>query len=130
MGTNSAIGIKTDNVIYAIHCQWDGYLDYNGRILKKHYNAEKTKQLIVRGSLSSLDKTIKKCSFYIRDMNKNVPPGPPYICIKNEFDFISHDRFRFCEYFYLFKNNIWYTYFDGLKGSKFVKLTDKLIKGD
>lgn len=61
MSTRSRIGYvdpKT-GLIHSITCHWDGYLSYNGRILRDHYkDMKKVKRLIALGSLSSLEANV------------------------------------------------------------------------
>ena len=56
MGTRSTIGILNDDgTVTSIYCHWDGYLDYNGRILTTYYtDEERVRELISLGSISSL----------------------------------------------------------------------------
>ena len=56
MGTHSAILRKREDGRYeGIYCHFDGYLSYNGRILKEYYSdPEKVKGLIALGDLSGL----------------------------------------------------------------------------
>lgn len=60
MSTNSYIGIlNPDKSVDMIYCHWDGYPEYNGRILKQYYNTEKkVRELLALGDLSVLDKEI------------------------------------------------------------------------
>lgn len=61
MSTNSRIGYMIDgsNVIKSVYCHWDGYTEYNGRILAEHYNSlDKVKALVSLGSISSLGETL------------------------------------------------------------------------
>ena len=54
MSTHSVIGIMQGDKIESIYSHWDGYLSYNGKVLQKYYDLEKTKQLMKLGSISSL----------------------------------------------------------------------------
>jgi len=56
MATRSRIGMELENgTIKSIYCHWDGYPSHNGRILLDHYqDAEKVKELIELGDISSL----------------------------------------------------------------------------
>lgn len=56
MSTNSRIGIKhEDGSVTAVYCHWDGYPDYNGRMLCRFYETrEKAESLIALGGLSSI----------------------------------------------------------------------------
>jgi hypothetical protein len=93
MGTRSTIALEfADGTVEQVYCHWDGYLDYNGRILQDHYSDPfKLRELIDLGDLSSLginigsqhpwsphsDKDSKAaydnamaegaCTFYLRD---------------------------------------------------------------
>ena len=60
MSTRSIIGLKEHGGdIRYIYCHSDGYPEYNGRILKKHYtDEEKVKDLINLGDISVLDEHI------------------------------------------------------------------------
>jgi hypothetical protein len=56
MGTRSRIGIEMpDHTIVSVYCHWDGYPEYNGKILVEHYqNREDVQELIDGGGISSL----------------------------------------------------------------------------
>ena len=56
MGTRSNIGIVNDNnTVTGIYCHWDGYPEWNGRILLENYNtADSVRELVKLGDLSSL----------------------------------------------------------------------------
>lgn len=56
MGTRSFISIKhQDNTYSGVYCHWDGYPDWNGKILTKDYQARsKVVDLIDGGDMSSL----------------------------------------------------------------------------
>ena len=54
MGTRSRIGVMHGNNCKSVYCHWDGYLDYNGRLLLEHYDSSKANHLVALGDLSSL----------------------------------------------------------------------------
>lgn len=56
MATRSTITVRTGaNERVQIYCHWDGYVDYNGLMLFKHYNhPTKAKNLVRLGDISSL----------------------------------------------------------------------------
>lgn len=59
MGTPSIISYFDGKIYKAIYCQWDGYPEHNGLILKKYYkNEDKIKSLIELGYLSNLREEI------------------------------------------------------------------------
>ena len=46
MSTNSFIAYKENNNITGIYCHWDGYLEYNGAMLKALYPKHRAKALV------------------------------------------------------------------------------------
>ena len=54
MGTRSRIGIQLqDNSILSVYCHYDGYPEFNGRVLENHYDTvEKVRNLIDGGNMS------------------------------------------------------------------------------
>lgn len=56
MSTRSRIGLElSDGSVISSYCHWDGYPEYNGRILRTHYNTrEKVEELIDFGDCSSI----------------------------------------------------------------------------
>ena len=61
MGTRSTIAIEKDGKVKAMYCHWDGYLEYNGRMLFDYYNSEeKAEALVNNGYASSLQETIEE----------------------------------------------------------------------
>lgn len=54
MSTNSFIAYKENNKITGIYCHWDGYLEYNGDMLKTLYPKDRAKALVQLGDISSL----------------------------------------------------------------------------
>lgn len=82
MGTRSAIGMQFGSIVKAVYCHWDGYPEYVGAVLDKHYDRAKTAHLLSLGNLSSLGQMIEPdpefphsierrqenvCTFYGRD---------------------------------------------------------------
>lgn len=60
MSTHSHIGVRnTDGTVDYIYCHFDGYPEYNGQILTKHYtNNNKINELLKLGDLSVLGEFI------------------------------------------------------------------------
>lgn len=90
MGTRSTIALEfADGTVQQVYCHWDGYLDYNGRILQEHYTDPfKLRDLIDLGDMSSLGASLgekhafderhdaqtladTRCTFYARDRNES-----------------------------------------------------------
>jgi hypothetical protein len=60
MATRSTIGIlNSDGSATAVYCHWDGYPEYNGKILSENYDtSDKVRELLAMGSISSLGRQI------------------------------------------------------------------------
>lgn len=56
MATRSRIGIENpDGTVTSVYCNWDGYPEYNGRILVEYYNTEdRARRLVELGAISTL----------------------------------------------------------------------------
>ena len=46
MGTRSRIAVMHGDNCKSIYCHWDGYLEYSGSILQKHYDSAKANNLV------------------------------------------------------------------------------------
>lgn len=105
MATRSSIAkICEDGKIEVIYCHWDGYLDNNGKLLKKYYNSQEiVDKLLEQGDLSSLSDSIETCNFYIRDRKEDKKK-----CLAKTVDFEEYQE-KYCqEYNYLWKNSKWF----------------------
>jgi hypothetical protein len=84
MATRSYIGVRNlDSSVDYIYCHFDGYPDYNGKILTEHYsNINRVNELLNLGDLSVLGKFIGEknnfndrvrdtCLAYGRDKGKS-----------------------------------------------------------
>lgn len=59
MATRSFISIKTGKEFRTIYCHWNGYPEYNGVVLLKHYSTiERIEALLALGSVSYIDKEL------------------------------------------------------------------------
>lgn len=123
MSTRSFIGIKNeDGTITAVYCHWDGYPEYNGKMLVENYNTkEKAQELINLGDLSSIcervkpnedeihtfDNPLKDVTVaYYRDRNEDWEDVKPknFETIKEYYDYAIDN---WGEYIYLFADNEW-----------------------
>lgn len=115
MATRSRIGLyNEDGTITGIYCHWDGYPEYNGRILVESYtDIRKINQLLKLGNLSSLgpeigskhdfnDRTEEECTFYRRDRGE-ISKAVRY----KDFAEWMGDRE---DYNYLFRDGAWHCY--------------------
>jgi hypothetical protein len=120
MGTRSLIGIQeTDGSIEAVYCHWDGYPEYNGKVLYNHYPEPKIRGLLALGDLSSLRESIEKPEghtfntavdgysiFYNRDRGEELSTGkkwPDAEAYKNEEGYGTE-----WHYYYSLKDHKWY----------------------
>lgn len=56
MATRSLIGFIEQGDIVASYCHYDGYLEWNGKILLEHYNDyASAKELVLGGAMRSID---------------------------------------------------------------------------
>ena len=126
MATRSAIGIKHGDVVKAVYCHWDGYLEHNGLILAKFYNdSVKINKLISMGHLSTLGANIGEkqdfnqpdpaetledtvCKFYKRDRGEE---DVDFKTFESEDDYLTNFDMG-VDYYYLFKDNKWYYAYD------------------
>ena len=105
MSTRSRIGIIFPNGnVHSVYCHFDGYMSGVGRKLLNHYNTRaKIAQVISNGDLSSLKDNFEDSVFYHRDKKESrketkciVTKGIPFYHLE-EYN-----------YFFSFKNKIWY----------------------
>jgi hypothetical protein len=129
MATRSTIALEyADGTVGQIYCHWDGYLEYNGALLYKHYvDPFKTRELMDLGDLSSLKPEIGEqhafgyhgtdmdaetyeklygnmCTFYGRDRGET---GATAKTFKDFADYV--ENFQHEEYAYILrKDGYWY----------------------
>lgn len=131
MATRSFIAIKDGDKYRDIYCHNDGYLSYNGYILKNHYKTfERVNSLIELGDLSYLGQLLSKkdphqsedgsITFaYGRDRGETGTSA-------KEFD--NESKLRTEEYNYLYKDGLWYWRTE--RETSFKLLTDEDIQND
>lgn len=114
MATRSAIGIELeDGSVRAVYCHWDGYPEYNGKILRKFYNDRaKVLALLENGDLSSLGIELgskhdfmeadrKHCTFYARDRGENDVDAQTFVNRESYYQSFNMG----VEYFYLMQQD-------------------------
>ena len=113
MATRSFIGYVDGEYIKYVYCHSDGYLDGVGKILKEHYDFQKTKELISFGAISVLGPNIgtarnfnspsdDQCLFYGRDRgDANTRASSASSKIEYMIDAWG------VEYVYLLENGVW-----------------------
>jgi hypothetical protein len=130
MGTRSAIAVKHGNIIKAVYCHWDGYLEWNGRMLHDYYDSPKANNLVALGNISSLREEIGEkhpfsfqesklsiaehnqlygnmTTFYYRDRGEHKAYCE-YKVFDNYQAFHDHYYNAGCEYFYLMEDGNWF----------------------
>ena len=146
MGTRSRIGVMHGTNCKSVYCHWDGYLDFNGRMLLEHYDSTKANYLVALGDLSSLrpdvfigegvDHSFEKpaediCVLYGRDRGET---GTEWKTDTTFEAFLERADGCGAEYYYIMKDGEWYvgtTYeSDEKMGGKLVPLAEALAEQD
>jgi hypothetical protein len=115
--------------VKSIYCHWDGYLDFNGRILQEHYDSARANHLVALGDLSSLRANIGEehafsqfelpaeeveayktltedwCTFYGRDRGEK---GTEWKVATTFDEFLEQCDNSGAEYYYIMKDGVWY----------------------
>lgn len=128
MGTRSRIAVMHGDNCKSVYCHWDGYLEYNGSILQKHYNSAKANNLVALGDLSSLKPEIgiqhafgyhgtelsaeqyeekfgDMCTFYGRDRGEK---GVEFQTDATFEAFLGRVDNCGAEWYYIMKDGVWY----------------------
>ncbi len=128
MGTRSRIAVMHGDNCKSVYCHWDGYLEYNGSILQKHYNSAKANNLVALGDLSSLKPEIgiqhafgyhgtelsaeqyeekfgNMCTFYGRDRGEK---GVEFQTDSSFEAFLGRVDNCGAEWYYIMKDGVWY----------------------
>lgn len=105
MATRSSIAkMHEDGKIEVVYCHWDGYLENNGKLLKKYYNSqEMVDKLLEQGDLSSLSDSIETSQFYIRDRKEDRQK-----CLADKVNFEEYQKNHCQEYNYLWRDSKWF----------------------
>ena len=112
MSTRSRIGIQHEgNSITSVYCHWDGYPEFNGRILRDHYDTvEKVRELIDGGNISALhtnagwnNETLPEVGpLYYTSRGESIEDNAPRFD-DDIFDFLKKENNE--EYAYIFSVN-------------------------
>ncbi len=107
MSTRSNIAIqKPDGTILSIYVHSDGYPDGVGQMLIDNYPTYGSSlRLFEHGDCSSLGSTLKECSFYGRDWQRELDPATVHKNYDKFKTFYSGDVF--IEFVYLFRDGQW-----------------------
>jgi len=119
MGTRSQIGyaLKDDSIV-SVYCHWDGYPEFNGKVLNEFFTtSDAVRDLIDGGNLSSLytnsdwerqDRPFYGPLYYTERGEKISNNQPHYS--SNLTEYLQHTDDSCGEYAYIFKNGEWVCY--------------------
>jgi hypothetical protein len=102
MSTRSFIGmVNRDLTITSVYCHWDGYPEYNGKMLLQHYDTPaKVRKLLHKGDFSALQENISDIEYYVDRGDEDTG------AVKQSLDdFIAMCRDSWCEYFYILRTD-------------------------
>ena len=119
MATRSAIGmVEYDGSVTSIYCHWNGSPEYNGHLLRKHWDdVYLIEQLMTLGDLSVLGMELGEkqdfeqptsknwCLAYGRDRGQPGAVAKSYVNAKAFIDNATGDYGT--DYIYLFHNDMW-----------------------
>ena len=118
MGTRSLVGVMVADKCRTVYVHWDGYLDGVGRALQDYTTQAEVEELISHGDRSSLE------DGYYKDRGETGVDPTDYATFEQFLDAANGCG---AEYYYVFKDGVWYcgdTY--GRWGSD-SKISDKLV---
>ena len=121
MGTRSLVGVMVGSKCRAVYVHWDGYLEGVGAELQGYTTQAEVEELISHGDRSSLD------DGYYKDRGETGVDPVEYDTFEQFLDAANGCG---AEYYYVFKDGVWYcgdTY--GRWGSD-SKISDKLVPYD
>ena len=104
MGTRSRVGVMHGTVCKSVYCHYDGYLDYTGELLNKHYGSVQANQLVARGDNSGVQATVEEMNFYSDRGEEDVSWQ-----VAHTFEeFLEQVERCFAEYYYVMQDGVWY----------------------
>ena len=104
MGTRSRVGVMHGDVCKSVYCHYDGYLEYTGQILQKHYDSVAANALVARGDNSGVKETVEEMNFYTDRGEEDVGHR-----VAHTFEeFLEQVEGYGCEYYYVMRDGVWY----------------------
>ena len=104
MGTRSRVGVMHGDVVKSVYCHFDGYLEYTGQILLKHYDSTKANFLVSLGDNSGVKETVEEMNFYKDRGEEDVSWQ-----VAHSFEEFLEQVDRCCgEYYYIMRDGVWY----------------------
>lgn len=128
MGTRSRVAVMHGDVCKSVYCHYDGYLEYTGQILQKHYDSVKANELVARGDNSGVQETLEEMNFYSARGETDVDYR-----VAHSFDeFLEQVHNCGAEYYYVLRDGVWYcgAVYDtvGIVKDQLVPLAEALAK--
>ena len=119
MGTRSTIGysLKDDSVV-SVYCHWDGYPDFNGKVLNEFFTtSDAVRELIDGGGMSSLytnrgwDQEERPFygPLYYTERGEKISNNQPHYS-SNLSEYLQHCDDSCGEFAYIFKDGKWTCY--------------------
>jgi hypothetical protein len=104
MGTRSRVAVMHGDVCKSVYCHYDGYLQYTGEILHKHYDSTKANLLVSLGDNSGVKETVEEMNFY-----KDRGETDIEYQVAHTFEEFLEQVDRCCgEYYYVMRDGVWY----------------------
>jgi hypothetical protein len=92
------------DVCKSVYCHYDGYLQYTGEILHKHYDSTKANLLVSLGDNSGVKETVEEMNFYKDRGEEDVSWQ-----VAHSFEEFLEQVDRCCgEYYYVMRDGVWY----------------------
>ena len=104
MGTRSRVGVMHGDICKSVYCHYDGYLNYTGEILNRHYDSALATQLVARGDNSGVKETLDVMNFYGDPSQDDVG----YHIARTFEEFLEQVEGNGCEYYYVMRDGVWY----------------------
>jgi hypothetical protein len=104
MGTRSRVGVMHGDICKSVYCHYDGYLEYTGEILHKHYGSVQANNLIAQGDNSGVQPTVEEMNFYKDRGEDNVS----YQVAHTFEQFLAQVGRCGGEYYYVMRDGVWY----------------------
>jgi len=99
MGTRSLVGVMVGDKCRAVYVHWDGYLEGVGAELQNYTTQEEVEELIADGDRSTLD------SGFYKDRGETGVGPRTYATFEKFLDAADGCG---AEYYYIFKDGVWY----------------------
>lgn len=104
MGTRSRVAVMHGDVCKSVYCHYDGYLQYTGEILHKHYDSTKANLLVSLGDNSGVKESVEEMNFYKDRGEEDVSWQ-----VAHTFEeFMEQVNNCGGEYYYIMRDGVWY----------------------